>query len=261
MRAGYAALAALALAACSSGGSPHAAPTTPPRTSTTAKPKPKPSGSASATPKTSGSPSLSASPTPAPVTGAVLGTSGALVRLAPSGQAPRKVAATADCATAFPDMQSPVCGAVKLDGGSLLWGSGQAEGATIVQLLTFDEAAGGYLPRYEGRDDRGAWDSAKVAAYALAGHGTDAAVVTVRRVDGTLAYDVLTWFAGGPLVLRAHRTPLPDGRVGPAKDALAEYVHQRSDGAWVRRVVAWDGRHFRLAPTAARVPESAVPPA
>lgn len=255
----YAAAAALlaTLAACSSGGSPKARPTTPPPTTKAPKPKPKPSGSPSRTPSVT----PSASPTPAPVTGTVLTTSGALVALAPSGQAPRKVAATADCATAFPDMESPTCGALKLDGGSLLWGAGTAEGATIVQLLTFDEAAGGYVPRYEGRDDRGAWDSAKVAAYALAGHGTDAVAVTVRRVDGTLTYDLLTWFSGGPLVLRAHRTPLPDGRVGPGKDALAEYVHQHSDGAWVRRVVAWDGRHFRLSPNGARVPESAVPPA
>jgi hypothetical protein len=244
---------AVALAGCSHHGSGASAdPTTPPPT--TAKPKPKPKPTASATSTPTPTPTLT---TPPPVTGLVMGTSGALLHLADPGPA-RKLGGTPDCAVAFPDIEEARCGGLDLDGGGLVWGSGTVEGAGAVRLLVQDKAAGGWVVRYEGRDGSGAWDGpAAVTAVALAGHGTDSVVVRVRTSSGGLSYDLLTWVAGGPLVLRGHRGPLADGRLGQRSGALDEYT-ANGDGTYVRRPVAWDGRHFRIG-AGTKVPGTKVP--
>jgi hypothetical protein len=220
---------------CSSGGTPQAAPTSlPPTRSATPKPKPKPK-------PTPASPTPTAT-TPPPVTGEVIGVNGALLARVDPGE-PRQVTEDSDCAAVFPDVTRPTCGAVTMDGGRLLWGTGRLGGHGMVRLLV--QQAGGYVARYEGRDDGRSWRSVKVYATPLTGHGTDGLVVLVRLADTAATYDLLTWVAGGPLVLRAHRPPLADGRLAPRDGGLDEYA-LRADGVWVRRRVAWDGRQFRL---------------
>lgn len=237
--------------ACGGSGTPSADPTTPPPTTVSAKPKPKP------TPSKTPIPTVTPSPTPTAVTGVVLGRSGALLALAPPSTG-RRVQGTADCAKAFPDVEAPRCGGLELAGGSLLWGTGTVEGSTVVQLLVRD-ASGAYVPRYEGRDDTGAWTAVRVSGAPLTGQGQDSVVVDVRLVSGALTYDVLTWVRGGPLVLRAHRSPLADGRLAVRGTELAEFGHGGA-GGWISRAVRWDGRYFRLGSGVAAKP-SEVPPA
>jgi hypothetical protein len=251
-RTAAALVAVTLLAGCSHHGTGASAdPTTPPPSSTTPKPKPKPAASVPATP----TPTVT---TPPPVTGVVMGTSNALLALADPGPV-RRLGGTPDCSVAFPDVEEVRCGGLNLDGGGLVWGTGTVEGAGVVRLLVQDKAAGGWVSRYEGRDGSGTWaGAAAVTAVALAGHGTDSVVVRVRTSSGGLSYDLLTWVAGGPLVLRGHRGPLADGRLGQRTGALDEYV-ANGDGTYVRRPVAWDGRHFRIG-AGTKVPGTKVPP-
>ena len=238
MRRILAALAAVALTACG-GGDPSTVATSPPASTpsaTTAKPKPKPK------PKPTKTPSPTPSPTRPPVTGAEVGTAEALVARVEPGE-PRRVEQGTDCGTVFPDVDRPKCAALKLDGGNLLWVTGRAGGAGIVRLMV--QTQEGYVARYEGRDDGRSWRSVTVFSTPLTGHGMDGLVVKVRLTDGALAYDVLTWVSGGPLVLRAHRGAIADGRIAPTEEALAEY-ELAVDGSFVRRRLAWDGRRFRL---------------
>ncbi len=224
------------LAGCSSDGTPKATPTTPPPTTRSATPKPKPK------PKpTSASPTPTAT-TPPPVTGDVIGVDGALVSRVEPGT-PQQVNQGADCATVFPDVTRPTCAAVTMDGGHVLWATGRLHGKGMVRLLV--QQSDGYVARYEGVDDGRSWRSVRVYATPLTGHGTDGLVVLIRLADGAATYDLLTWVAGGPLVLRAHRPPLADGRLAPRAGGLDEYA-QLTDGTYLRRRVAWDGRHFRL---------------
>lgn len=256
MRMRLGALACLLLAAgCGGSGKPAAAPTTKPPT--TRAPKPSPTRRPTPPPTPTPTPTATPSPTPAPVTGVVLSRSGAFLALAPASTG-RRIPGTADCAKAFPDVEAARCGGFDLAGGSLLWGTGTVEGSTVVQLLVRD-ATGAYVPRYEGRDDTGAWTAVRVSAAPLTGQGTDGVVVDVRQVSGALTYDVLTWVRGGPLVLRAHRSPVPDGRLAVRGDGLAEYGHG-GDGNWVSRAVRWDGRYFRLGSGAAARPAEVPPP-
>lgn len=227
-------LAAGLLAAC--GGSsddPPVASDTPTPSATTRKPRPKPSKPATPTP----TPTPTAT-TPPPVTGDPVGTAEALVHLVSGDPRPGN-----DCAALVPDMVRPVCTALKTDGGNLLSVTGRLDGRKAVRLLV--QTPDGYLPRYEGRDDGRSWASLKAYAAPLTGHGTDGVVFVVRLTDGALTYDVLTWVRGGPLVLRAHRTPLADGRLAPKDGALDEY-ELAVDGSFVRRRLAWDGRRFLL---------------
>jgi hypothetical protein len=243
-------LGALALAALTACGnsSPSAAPTTAPATVRPATARPRTTPPAPRPTATRPAPTPTPT-TPPPVTGDVVGTSGALLAYAPGGPA-RKVTGTPDCAAVFPDLAGPRCGSLALDGGSLLWATGTVAGVPVARLLTLDAAAGGYVLRYEGRDDAHRWVGVRVAAATLTGHGTDAVVVLVRHqggVAGQSSYDVLTWVKGGPLVLRATRSALADGRVAVRANALEEYA-ARGNGTWARRRLAWDGRYFRLAP-------------
>jgi hypothetical protein len=119
-------------------------------------------------------------------------------------------------------------------------------------------AEGGYVVRYAGREGGTKWQAVNAFATPLTGRGTDGLVVTVRLRDGALTYDLLTWVKGGPLVLRAHRPPLADGRVVPRDARLHEY-QLVAEGRYARREVGWDGRYFRLGAARAADPAS-VPP-
>jgi hypothetical protein len=232
-RAALAAFPLVLLVACSSGG-PSATPTTPAPVTTTSK-APKPRKKPSATPTATPSPTPTVPPPP---TGAPVGTAGSLLALAEGERT------GGECADTFPDMGSVECGSLQLDAGTLLWGVGRIDGAKAVRLLTPVE--GGYAPRYEGRDRLRTWSRVRVTTAALTGRGTDGVLLQVRTTDGALTYDVLTWFAGGPLVLRAHRTPRAGGRLTPVDGGLLEYT--QDSAGYVRRRLAWDGRHFLLSP-------------
>jgi hypothetical protein len=247
--------AALALlAAC--GGEP-ALPSRPVAldpTSPSAAPRPpgaRPSRPA-ATPSRTPSPTPTAPPTPA---GGVLGAEGAFLALA-RPDSPRPVTGAADCGTVFPEVAGARCGALDLAGGSALWVSGTVDGAPVVRVLTQEK--GGYVTRYAGTQGTARWAGASAFAAPLAGHGTDGLVVVVRLADGAATYDVLTWVKGGPLVLRAHRGRLADGRLAARDGALHEYALV-PDGRYAHRTLAWDGRFFRLSPPDG-VAASKVPP-
>lgn len=233
MRRLAAGLALAVLTAC--GGDapdPVASESPTPRVSATKKPKPKPKRTASRTP----SPTPT---TPPPVTGEPIGTEEALLTLASPGE----TRSGNDCRALAPDMTDSTCAAVKTAGGTLVAATGRIGSRKAIRLLVPVE--GGYAVRYEGRDPSRSWRSTKVFAAPLTGSGTDGVVFFVRLTDGAATYDVLTWVPGGPLVLRAHRGPLADGRLAPDDGALAEY-ELAVDGSFVRRRVAWDGRRFRL---------------
>jgi hypothetical protein len=248
--------AALALAACG-GGTPRAEPT--PLEPTTATPKP--------TPKPRPTPTRTATPTPTPSptpvvpspAGDVATTAGATLALAADPGQPRKVAGGADCASVFTDLARVRCAAVRLDGGDLLWAVGAEPGNTIATRL-YVLGRDGYLLRYEARDTERRWTNVFVRPGTLTGHGTDGVAVVFRLTGtpGETAYDVLTWVKGGPLVLRAHRPALADGRVAVRPGWIDDYAI-RGNGTYARRRVVWDGRHFRVSPEVL-VPSSKVPP-
>jgi hypothetical protein len=248
------AAAAVALAAFAGltgcgGGSPSSPSSSPTPSASTTKPKPKPKPTASVSP----TPTVT---TPPPPSGQPMTSAGAFLAFVPPGE-PKRVGNAADCAAIFPDLAGPACGSVPMDAGSLLWGSGRVAGRLTVRLLTQD-ASGGYVVRYEGAEGGTKWASVKVVTAAVVGKAPDGVGVVVALASGAATYDLLTWVKGGPLVLRAHRSPLPDGRLGPLDAAFGEYLLQ-PDGIWVRRRVAWDGTRFLLS-AGARVPASAVPP-
>jgi hypothetical protein len=249
------ALAAFVLAAC--GGSTPQGPVvldpTTPVPLTTAPP----TGTPSASPGTP-TPTVTPSPTPTtppPPTGVTVSAAGAFLGVAAPDQ-PRKVPNGADCSTVFPDITGPKCGALTLDGGSALWVTGRVDGVAVVRVLT--QADAGYVTRYAGREGGSKWAAVNAWATPLTGRGADGLVVTVRLRDGALTYDVLTWVKGGPLVLRAHRPPLADGRLAPRDGRLDEYALV-PDGRYARRIVAWDGRYFRVSSPSA-VDAGRVPP-
>jgi hypothetical protein len=227
-----AAVAAVVLAGCG-GSSPSPAASsseTPTPSATTKKPRPKPK------PTRTPSPTPTAT-TPPPVTGDPVTTAEALVALAEPGE-PR---GGTECRALVPDMATPVCLAVRTDAGQLISATGRIDGRKAIRLLVPTDK--GYVARYEGRDDGRSWAQLKVYATPLTGQGLDGVVFSVRLTDGALTYDVLTWVKGGPLVLRAHRGPLADGRLAPRGDGLDEYA-KAVDGSYVLRRLAWDGRRF-----------------
>lgn len=233
-----AAVAALLVVTACGGSDPEPAATGSPSTAkptasaTTAKPKPKP--------KPAKTPSRTPTPTtPPPATGDPVGTEGALLRLAEGGQ-PR---GGNDCGAIVPDMTTPECTALKTSGGTLIAATGRLNSRKALRLLV--QTSNGYVPRYEGVDPSRSWRSTRVYATPLTGQGTDGIVFAVRLTDGALTYDVLTWVKGGPLVLRAHRPAIADGRLAPKDGALEEY-ELATDGSFVKRRLAWDGRRFRL---------------
>lgn len=232
-------MALAALTACGSSDPRPAADPTPSATpAATKKPKPKPKPTA--TKKPSAKPTPKASPTaPPPATGDDVGFGAAMLRVLDSTD--RYVGD--DCARTAPDMPKPSCTTVQTAGGTLIAVTGRLEGKKAVRLLV--PTPDGYVPRYEGRDDGRIWGMLRVYAAPLTGKGTDGVVFAVRLTDGSLSYDVLTWVAGGPLVLRAHRGPLADGRLQPKDVALDEY-ELATDGSYVKRRLAWDGRRFRI---------------
>ena len=235
-----AAAAALSvLTAC--GGSdlpmPRADDPTPTETASPTK-KPRPKRSKTPTPKPTPKPTPTAT-TPPPATGDPVGTAEALVHVVEPGE-PKP---PSDCAGLAPDMTRPVCTAVKLDAGQVVAVTGRLDGRKALRLMV--PADGGYVARYEGRDDGRSWAQTRVFAAPLTGRGVDGLVFFVRLVDGAGTYDVLTWFPGGPLVLRAHREPLADGRAVPRDGALDEYA-RATDGSYVLRRLAWDGRRFLI---------------
>lgn len=245
-----------ALCACGGPSAPKAAPTTPAPSRSTVKPTAKPSAKPTPTKTASPTPTVT---TPPPVTGSVVTIANASLHPVSDGPAPVHVAAGSDCGAIFPDLADATCGAVKLAGGDALWGYGLADDVGTVRVLTLDPAAKGYVLRYEGHEGGTAWSGVKAFGAALTGQGTDALVVLVRLASGAASYDVLTWVPGGPLVLRAHRGPLSDGRLAPSQGTLLEYALV-PDGRYARRTLAWDGRYFRIsAPTG--VPASKAPPA
>ena len=229
-------------------GPPIVIPTTP--APATTKPRPTTKPTQRPTPTT---PAPTTSPPPS---GTIVTTTGAFLALAPA-EPPRRVTGGADCGTVFPEVQQPRCDAIAMAGGSLLWVTGRVEGSPVVRLLTQD-SSGGYVTRYASRDDAGAWGPVKVFAAPLTGRGLDGVVVAVRLNGGALTYDVVTWFKGGPLVLRAHRGPLTDGRVVARNGNLEDYALV-PDGRYARRVIGWDGRYFRASRPSA-VPPEALPP-
>ena len=233
--------AVVALGVVTACGSPSPGPSAddpePTPSATTRKPAPK-------KPKASGTPTGKPAPkptatTPPPATGDEVGIAGALVALVDTGD--RYVGD--DCARTAPDMTRPACTSVKTAGGTLISVVGRIEGTKVFRILV--PTPDGYVPRYEGRDDGRSWGNQKTYAAPLTGHGDDGVVFAVRLTDGTLSYDVFTWVPGGPLVLRAHRGPLVDGRLLPKDRALDEY-ERATDGSYVQRRLAWDGRRFRI---------------
>jgi hypothetical protein len=244
--AGPALVLALVLAAC--GGSPprpSASPSPSPTVSKKPKPKPKPSTT----------PPTPTATTPPPPSGEPMTTAGAFLALEPPSE-PVRVANTADCGTVFPDLAGARCGVVPMEAGSLLWGWGTTEGHNALRLLTQD-GSGGYVRRYAAAEGRTRWTGVQVFAAPVIGAGPDGVGVVIPLVGGAATYDVLTWVKGGPLVLRAHRGAVPEGRLAPVEGGLAEYLRQ-PDGVWVKRRVAWDGTRFLLS-EGVRVPERAVP--
>ena len=244
----------LAAVACGGNASPPSGPialdpTTRPPTAT-AKPSAKP------TPKKTPSTKPPAAPTTSPPpSGGTVGTAGAFLKIAPP-EPPRTVAAGTDCGKVFPEISGARCGTLTLDGGSALWVTGRTEGAVVVRLLTQDKT--GYVTRYTGSEPPAGWLDVDAFAAPLTGHGTDGLVVVVRTHDGAASYDVLTWVKGGPLVLRAHRGPLSDGRVVAKAGTIQEYALV-PDGRYARRTLAWDGRYFRLSARTG-VPAESAPP-
>jgi len=203
---------------------------------------PKPTVRRTATPKPTATLKPTPTPTtPPPPTGTIVTAGGAFLAIAPS-EPPRQVSGSADCGTIFPEISAPRCNAIALHGGNLLWVTGRVDGSPVVRLLTQEQ--GGYVTRYAGRDDAGTWGPVSVFGAPLTGRGTDGLVVAVRLHDRSLTYDVLTWFKGGPLVLRAHRGPLADGRLA-ARDGHLEDYALVPDGRYAQRILAWDGRYFR----------------
>ncbi|HWL35981.1 MAG TPA: hypothetical protein VNQ77_07285 [Frankiaceae bacterium] len=235
MRASVAAVvAAVVLAGCGGSSPEPVASETPTPSATTKKPRPKPKPTKTATP----SPTPTAT-TPPPVTGDPVTTAESLVALVDPG-VPRQ---GSECRALVPDMATPACLAVKTDAGQLVSATGRIDGRKAIRLLV--QTPNGYVARYEGRDDGRSWAQLKVYATPLTGQGLDGVVFSVRLTDGALTYDVLTWARGGPLVLRAHRGPVADGRLVPRAEGLDEYA-QAVDGSYVLRRLAWDGRRFLI---------------
>jgi hypothetical protein len=252
-------LAPLLLGACG-GGAPVAAPTTAPTSPAASRPAtPRPTPTKARATATPSRPASKAPTTPPPPTGDPIGTQGAFLALVPPDR-PRVVNGAADCATVFPEVAGARCGALDLAGGSALWVTGTVDGVPMVRVLTQEDA--GYVTRYAGRQDpaavTSAWRSVTALAAPLTGQGTDGLVLLVRLGDGAATYDVLTWVKGGPLVLRAHRGPLADGRLAARNGRLEDYA-LLPDGRYAHRTVAWDGRWFRLGP-ADGVAATQVPP-
>jgi len=227
-------VAAVVLAGCGGSSPEPVASETPTPSATTKKPRPKPKPTKTATP----SPTPTAT-TPPPVTGDPVTTAESLVALVDPG-VPRQ---GSECRALVPDMATPACLAVKTDAGQLVSATGRIDGRKAIRLLV--QTPNGYVARYEGRDDGRSWAQLKVYATPLTGQGLDGVVFSVRLTDGALTYDVLTWARGGPLVLRAHRGPVADGRLVPRAEGLDEYA-QAVDGSYVLRRLAWDGRRFLI---------------
>ncbi len=240
----------LAAAGCSDDSVPDAEPS-PAAIRPTAVAKPRPSRSAA--------PTATASPAPKPQP---LGASQAFLSATAN-----EAAVTADpqtgCFDIYPGLLDVSCDTLQLDGGTLLWlagtedlGSGQRR--RVLRLLTFDPATGGYRLRFLSRDPAGGWTGFSIGVARLTGNGVDGLVVRTELAGNGGTYDVLTWRAGGPLVLRAHRPPARDLRVVARENRLDDY-QSAGRGFYLYRRIQWDGARMTIVDVG-RVRASEVPP-
>ncbi|HVE62514.1 MAG TPA: hypothetical protein VNB94_01750 [Mycobacteriales bacterium] len=167
------------------------------------------------------------------------------------------------CFNVYPGLSEQSCAALQLDGGTLLWLAGMEDigggvRRRVLRLLTFDPATGGYRLRFISRDPAGGWTGFSIGPARLTGNGVDGLVVRTELAGNGGTYDVLTWRAGGPLVLRGHRPPARDLRVVAREGRLDDY--QPVGGRFFQyRRIQWDGARLTIADFG-RVKASEVPP-
>ena len=213
-----------------------------------------------AAPKKSASPTAKVSPPPK---AAPMDATGSLLRAAAADQ-PITADPQTGCFDVYPEMLDVVCDTIKLDGGTLLWLSGTedvggGQRRQVMRLHTFEESTGGYRLRFVGRDAPGDWTGFRVGPARLTGHGVDALVMQVVLTGDRGAYDVLTWRAGGPLILRAHRPAARSLRVAAREERLDDY-EATSGGRFTYRRLVWNGAKVTIAEYGT-VRASEVPPA
>lgn len=225
---------------CSGGDEPEAAP------SPTAA---RPSVSAAPTRSRAASPTATPSPPPKPVPMTV---TGAFLSAAAAAGDPVAADPETGCFDVYPGLLDVSCDTLQLDGGTLLWlagtedvGGGQRR--RVLRLLTFDSASGGYRLRFVSRDPAGGWIGFQIGPARLTGNGVDGLVVRTRLAGNGASYDVLTWRAGGPLVLRAHRTPARDLRVVARENRLDDYQVSADPRFYIYRRIVWDGAQLTIA--------------
>jgi len=244
------ALTALVVVGCSGDAEPDTAPS-PVAVGPTAVAKPTKSRAAAPTPTKSPPPK----PVPMEATGAFLN--------AVSDGEPVAADPETGCFDVYPGLLDVSCDTAELDGGTLLWlagtedvGGGQRR--RVLRLLTFDPPSGGYRLRFISRDPAGGWTGFSIGPARLTGHGVDGLVVRTELAGNGGTYDVLTWRAGGPLVLRAHRRPARDLRVVAREGRLDDY-QVAEGGAYIYRRIQWDGARLTITDLG-RVKASEVPP-
>ena len=246
------ALAAALIAGCSGDSDDDAAPE--PTVSATATSSAAPAASAK-----KASPTAKASPPPKAVP---METTGALLAAA-SDAAPVTADPQNGCFDAYPDMLDVVCDTIALDGGTVLWVSGTEDAGggqrrQVMRLHVFEASSGGYRLRFVARDGVGDWTGFRVGPARLTGHGVDGLVMQVTMTEDRRAYDVLTWRAGGPLVLRAHRPAGRSVRVAAREGRLDDYEATSGSRFTYRRLV-WNGARMTIADYG-KVRASEVPP-
>ena len=204
--------------------------------------------------------SPTASPPPKPVP---MGVDGAFLKAVRGGGV-----VTADpqngCFDAYPALLDVSCDDIPLDGGTVLWVAGTEDAGDgrrrrVLRLHTFDRDSGGYVLRFEARDPAGGWTGFKLGPARLTGHGVDALVVQTTLAGNGATYDILTWRAGGPLVLRGHRAPARDLRVAARDERLDDYQVSDNPRFYIHRRITWDGAKLVVA-TYGRVRAADVPP-
>jgi hypothetical protein len=213
---------------------------------------------APATKKPVASPTASPPPKPVPMSVA-----GAFLKPVRGGQS---VAADPQngCFDAYPGLLDVSCDEIRLDGGTVLWVAGtedrgDGQRRRVLRLHTFDAPAGGYVLRFEARDPAGGWTGFKLGAAPLTGHGVDALVAQTTLAGNGASYDVFTWRAGGPLVLRAHRAPGRDVRVAARDQRIDDYQVSDNPRFYRYRRITWDGAKLVIADYG-RVRAGDVPP-
>lgn len=250
-----AALSALAVlvAGCSGDSKDDAGPApVGPSAAATASAKPVAAGKSKA-------PTAKPSPPPKAVP---MDTTGALLAAA-TDDAPVNADPQSGCFDAYPGLLDVTCDSIALDGGTLLWLSGSEDAGNglrrqVMRLHVFDQASGGYRLRFVARDPVGEWTGFRVGPARLTGNGVDGLVMQVALTGDRGAYDVLTWRAGGPLILRAHRPVGRSLRVVNRDGRLDDY--EAADGSrFTYRRLVWNGARMTIADYG-RVKASAVPP-